>query len=66
MQSSDVIRRALLRGLTNAETLALVRKKFPHSTMTVPTINLYRNQLRKDHPQITSDREARKRRASGS
>ena len=62
--SVDVIRRALLRGLTNAETLAIVRKRFPHSTMELVTVNLYRNQLRKKHPKIQSEREARKRRAS--
>lgn len=61
MTKDSVIARALKRGKTNAEVLEAVRKHFPHSALTLPTINYHRNQLRRQFPQIPSEREAKRR-----
>lgn len=54
----------LKRGKTNADVLASVRKAHPHSTISLATVNWYRNRLRdKKGTKIASDRETRRKRA---
>jgi hypothetical protein len=37
------------RKRNNAQTLAAVRLSFPHSRMTLATVNWYRNKYRREH-----------------
>lgn len=53
---------ALKRGLSNAEALEAVRKHYPHTRLTLATVNYHRNQLRRTNSKIKSDRQASKRR----
>ena len=56
-----IIAAALKRGRTNQEVLERIRKQFPNTTMTLPTVNYHRNQLRKLFPKIPSEREAQRK-----
>jgi hypothetical protein len=57
----DTIARHIRAGRTNAEVLAHVRAEHPRAKVSLPTINLYRNGLRKTDPSICTDRQARNR-----
>lgn len=56
----DTIARHIRAGLCNSEVLARVRAAHPHAKVSLPTINLYRNGLRKKNAGIRTDREARR------
>lgn len=58
---NTMIRRFIKRGLTNLEVLDRVKEDHPRSKVSLPTINLYRNQLREKDKGIPSDRQARRR-----
>lgn len=49
-------------GLTNQEVLDKVLAKFPHAQTTRDSIAWYRSKLRRDDPEVPTDREARVRR----
>jgi predicted transcriptional regulator len=49
-------------GLTNQEVLDKVLAKFPHARTTKDSIAWYRSRLRRDDPEVPTDREARVRR----
>jgi predicted transcriptional regulator len=49
-------------GLTNAEVLARVMEKFPHARTTRDSIAWYRSRLRREDPEVPTDREAQARR----
>lgn len=57
---------AIRRGLTNKETLELVRTKFPHGATSIDSISWYRSRLRKsgkpEDAAVLTDREARVKR----
>lgn len=57
----SIITRFIQRGLTNAEVLEIVKLNHPHSKVSLPTINLYRNALRRKDKKIPTDRMARGR-----
>ena len=52
---------ALKRGKTNAEALAAVKRAHPYSTMSLPTVNWYRNRLRGDGAKILSERDCKRK-----
>jgi len=60
--SREIIIAAIKRGRSNEEALAAARKKFPNTTTTLATVNWIRNQVRKTHPAVKSDRAARQSR----
>jgi len=47
---------------SNAEVVALVLKKHPHSQITAATVNWTRNQVRRKNKAIKSDRVTRRSR----
>lgn len=49
-------------GLTNAEVLAQVMAKFPHAKTSRESIAWYRSRLRREDPEVPTDREAKARR----
>lgn len=49
-------------GLTNDEVLERVLAKFPHAQTTRDSIAWYRSRLRRDYPEVVTDREAQARR----
>lgn len=49
-------------GLTNEEVLERVLSKFPHAQTTRDSIAWYRSKLRREDPEVMTDREARVRR----
>lgn len=53
---------AIKRGKTNQEALAAVRRLYPASRLSLATINYYRNNLRRGHPHVLSDRECTRQR----
>lgn len=55
----EIIKRALLRGKTNAEVLAIYKRKHPHSTYSPATVNWYRNKFRAEGLPIPSERDCR-------
>lgn len=53
----------ILKGFSNEEALAAVRKKFPRSATSLASIAWYRVKLRKELPEmVPTDREARSNR----
>lgn len=50
-------------GLTNDEVLERVLAKFPHAQTTRDSIAWYRSRLRREDPEVVTDREAKARRA---
>ncbi len=55
-RSGDVLLRAFKAGKSNAEALAIYKKKHPHSSYSLATVNWYRNQLRKEGHEIPTER----------
>lgn len=49
-------------GLTNEEVLEKVLAKFPHAQTTRDSIAWYRSRMRREDPEVPTDREARVRR----
>jgi post-segregation antitoxin (ccd killing protein) len=49
-------------GLTNDEVLERVLGKFPHAQTTRDSIAWYRSRLRREDPEVVTDREAQARR----
>jgi hypothetical protein len=66
MTPRETIEAALRRRLCNADVLARVRKKHPRSTVSLATVNYFRNRLRAKPAgkAIPTEREARKGRGS--
>ncbi|WP_027521732.1 hypothetical protein [Bradyrhizobium sp. Ec3.3] len=58
---AEIVIAALKRGKTNAEALAAAKKAHPYTTMSLPTVNWYRNRLRAEGAKVPSDREAKRR-----
>ncbi len=54
-----VARKAIMEGATNEEALAQVLKKFPRAATSVASIQWYRTKLRREHPDVPTDRQAR-------
>lgn len=54
------------RGLTNQEVLGKVLEKFPHARTTKDSIAWYRSRLRREDPEVPTDREAKVRRGEAS
>lgn len=55
----EVLIACFKRGKTNAEAHAEMRRKHPYSTMSLATVNWFRNKLRSDGLTIPNEREAR-------
>lgn len=49
-------------GHTNDEVLASVLNRFPHAKTTRESIAWYRSRLRRENPEVVTDREAQARR----
>ncbi len=58
----EAAKRAITEGATNEETLNAVKEKFPQAATSLASVSWYRSKLRKDDPNIPTDREARGRR----
>ncbi|WP_246162991.1 ribbon-helix-helix protein, CopG family [Sphingorhabdus lacus] len=52
------------KGMTNEEVLARVMDKFPHARTTKDSIAWYRSRLRREDPEVPTDREAKVRRGA--
>lgn len=52
------------KGLTNQEVLDKVMAKFPHARTTRDSIAWYRSRMRREDPEVPTDREARVRRGA--
>lgn len=50
---------AILGGATNEGALLAVKKKFPHAATSMASISWYRSKLRKENPNVLTDRQAR-------
>lgn len=50
------------KGLTNEEVLERVLAKFPHAQTSRESVAWYRSKMRKENPNVPTDREARVRR----
>ena len=57
-----VARDAILKGASNEEALAAVRKKFPRAATSLASVAWYRAKLRRDGEKVPTDREARSKR----
>lgn len=55
----EVARKEIMEGASNEGTLAAVKKKFPHAATSLASISWYRSKLRKEHPEVLTDRQAR-------
>tara|TARA_R110002074_G_scaffold49179_8_gene125548 strand:- start:170 stop:514 length:345 start_codon:yes stop_codon:yes gene_type:complete len=55
----ELARKSIRDGMTNAEALELVRKRFPHARTTASSIAWYRSQMRKEDPHVPTDAQAR-------
>ena len=56
----EIVIWALHRGKSNSEILTRVLKEHPKSPMTLATINFIRNGVRKDSPNVKSERALRR------
>lgn len=58
------VRELVIWGLhhyrSNAEIVALCKRKHPNSTITAATVNYTRNQVRRTNKDIKSDRQAKR------
>ncbi|MBR0876928.1 hypothetical protein JQ608_06890 [Bradyrhizobium liaoningense] len=59
--AAELVIAALKRGKTNAEALAAAKRVHPHTNMSLPTINWYRNRLRAEGAKVPTEREARRK-----
>ncbi len=57
----EAARVAILGGATNEDALKAVKKRFPQAATSIGSISWYRSKLRKDHPNLLTDREAREK-----
>ncbi len=57
----EVAKAAILGGATNDDALRAVKKKFPQAATSMGSIAWYRSKLRKDHPDLLTDRQAREK-----
>lgn len=55
----EELKRLFRSGKTNADVLASYKRRHPHSSYTVSTINWFRNKLRAEGYRIPSERECR-------
>ncbi len=55
----ELARKSIKDGMTNAEALDAVRKRFPHAKTTPASIAWYRSQMRKEDPHVPTDAQAR-------
>ena len=60
----EVAKEAILAGATNEDALKAVNARFPQAATSMASISWYRSKLRKDHPDLLTDRQARKRNKS--
>lgn len=58
---SAVAENAIIGGATNEGALKAVKAKFPHAATSMASISWYRSKLRKERPDILTDRQARER-----
>ena len=56
---------AILGGATNEGALQAVKKRFPQAATSMGSIAWYRSKLRKDHPDLLTDRQAREKEEGG-
>ena len=55
---SEVAKEAILDKLPNEDVLKAVKAKFPLAATSMASISWYRSKLRKDHPDLLTDRQA--------
>lgn len=58
---SAVAEKAIIDGASNEDALKAVKKKFPQAATSMASISWYRSKLRKERPDILTDRQARER-----
>lgn len=56
-----VAEQAIGDGASNEDALKAVKKKFPQAATSMASISWYRSKLRKEKPNILTDREAREK-----
>lgn len=61
-----VAEKAIIDGKSNEGTLAAVKENFPQAATSMASISWYRSKLRKERPDIPTDRQAREREAEKS
>lgn len=61
----EMAKKSISDGMTNAEALEKVRKRFPHARTTAASIAWYRSQMRKEDPHVPTDAQARHARGEG-
>ncbi len=61
----EMAKKSIRDGMTNAEALEVVRKRFPHARTTAASIAWYRSQMRKEDPHVPTDAQARHARGEG-
>ena len=62
----EAAKAAILGGATNHDALAAVKKRYPQAATSMASISWYRSRLRKDHPNLLTDRQARKKKGERS
>ena len=62
----EAARVAILGGATNEGALKAVKKRYPQAATSMGSIAWYRSKLRKDHPNLLTDRQAREKKAEKS
>ena len=61
----EMAKKSISDGMTTAEALEKVRKRFPHARTTAASIAWYRSQMRKEDPHVPTDAQARHARGEG-
>ena len=61
----EVAKAAILGGATNEGALQAVKERFPQAATSMGSIAWYRSKLRKDHPDLLTDRQAREKEEGG-
>lgn len=62
--AAQIIMNKIKRGATNLEALDAARKVHPRTTISLPSVNWYRNRLRDQGRDVPNDREARRRKSA--
>lgn len=57
----EIIESCLKRGLTNADTLSRLRRLKPHTSLSLASVNHYRNRLREEGHKIPTEHAAKRR-----
>jgi len=57
----EVAKQLIEGGASNDDTLKAVKKKFPQAATSMASISWYRSKLRKENPNVLTDREAREK-----